>query len=486
MSISGPTTTSIRWTPDSDLVDAKGKIVAQNNNKVGDIGSAGATDLALNYTAAATGLLYIVVVQADNHYLNGKYLFDNGGTDTGVFQLNVSIDGLDALVKGTSGDDNITLLATETRYFGRGGNDTITSNVADSHVNGGKGNDNLYGGAFSEIFLGGSGNDTAYGYGGDDVLVGGRDNDGLYGYDGEDQIFGGSGDDSVYGYNDNDTLFGGAGRDNIDGGEGNDLAYGGDGDDFFYAGLGTDRLFGGDGNDTYYGYNGQAALTLDLSINGSQDTGAFGMDRVKNFEHVYGTNLYDDTIKGNDAANNLYGYGGNDSLFGFDGNDYLQGQIGDDDLRGGAGNDNLYGGDDNDTLNGGSDNDYLYGGLGDDTLQGGGGNDYLFGEAGIDTMNGGGGADRFYFRNEADSTPTEMDTIEDFSTADGDKIDLSQLPGTLEFRGPNAFQNTGGEVQVQDFTTYQEVHINLDTDSDSEMIIKVFSSTILLSTDFYL
>ena len=106
--------------------------------------------------------------------------------------------------------------------------------------------------------------------------------------------------------------------------------------------------------------------------------------------------------------------------------DIMDGQAGNDILSGGAGNDILYGGLGNDTLNGDAGNDKLYGGLGNDSLNGGNGDDYLVGGQGNDTLTGGAGADKFVFAAPLHST-NNLDTVVDFSSAEGDKLVLSAL-----------------------------------------------------------
>jgi Ca2+-binding RTX toxin-like protein len=66
----------------------------------------------------------------------------------------------------------------------------------------------------------------------------------------------------------------------------------------------------------------------------------------------------------------------------------------------------------------------LAGGDFNDTLNGMGGNDQLYGNGGNDTLTGGAGADTFHFR---DIGPASVDTITDFSVAQGDRLDLSGL-----------------------------------------------------------
>ncbi len=66
----------------------------------------------------------------------------------------------------------------------------------------------------------------------------------------------------------------------------------------------------------------------------------------------------------------------------------------------------------------------LAGGDFNDTLSGLGGNDDLYGNRGNDTLTGGTGADTYHF---AQSGADNVDTITDYSYADGDVIDLSHL-----------------------------------------------------------
>ena len=229
------------------LVDAFGNILASNNNSASDLGSTGTLDPKLQYTAASAGLLFVVVTQKDNNYLDGQYDFDNLGTDTGVFQLNIGIAGLSALATGTNGDDNLTLLASQRRFDALDGDDQISGALARNSIEGGEGNDALIGNEKVDILSGGTGNDTAYGYGDADILIGGRGTDSLYGGDDEDQVLGGFGNDYLYGNNGRDILAGEEGNDYLYGGAGHDKIYGGEGDNSFYGEDGNDKLDGGSG-----------------------------------------------------------------------------------------------------------------------------------------------------------------------------------------------------------------------------------------------
>ncbi|MEZ9059811.1 VCBS domain-containing protein, partial [Vibrio pelagius] len=82
--------------------------------------------------------------------------------------------------------------------------------------------------------------------------------------------------------------------------------------------------------------------------------------------------------------------------------------------------------------------DTLDGGEGDDILYGQGGDDKLIGGLGDDILTGGEGEDIFKWVDMDDGS---SDTITDFSVADGDKLDLSELLADLEADDINALLN---------------------------------------------
>ncbi|HUG25131.1 beta strand repeat-containing protein, partial [Piscinibacter sp.] len=100
-----------------------------------------------------------------------------------------------------------------------------------------------------------------------------------------------------------------------------------------------------------------------------------------------------------------------------------------DTLNGTASADVLMGHAGNDTLNGNDGNDRLHGGAGNDALNGGNGNDVLIGGAGDDLLSGGAGADVFAWQlaDRGTGGAPAVDTISDFSIADGDVLDLRDL-----------------------------------------------------------
>ncbi|WP_272699565.1 VCBS domain-containing protein [Desulfovibrio sp. Fe33] len=143
----------------------------------------------------------------------------------------------------------------------------------------------------------------------------------------------------------------------------------------------------------------------------------------------YGSVQSDHGTEGNDW---VHGTSGDDNITGLSGSDLLFGGSGDDVIAGGAGHDYMDGGSGDDTLFGGSGNDHLFGGTGDDTINAGDGNDTVYFGGGHDTVTLGAGADtiaidpNYLSDNNADSM-----SVQDFNINEGDRIDLSGLPGGI-------------------------------------------------------
>ena len=117
------------------------------------------------------------------------------------------------------------------------------------------------------------------------------------------------------------------------------------------------------------------------------------------------------------------------------GADYLPGLGGDDDVRGDNGADRLEGGDGDDVVSGGGHNDIIDG---DD------GKDRLRGDQGGDTLNGGLGKDKFFYRHANESLPSNPDSIEDLSLAEGDHVDLTRVDANPFTAPDDAFVVVGG------------------------------------------
>lgn len=224
-------------------------------------------------------------------------------------------------------------------------------------------------------------------------------NDIVYGTTGHDTLLGGDGNDFISGRAGNDMLYGGAGNDTLVGGYGIDKLYGDDGNDILLGGPSNDILDGGSGIDTAMYSDATSGVTVNLSTGTA--TGGDGTDIFSNIENVTGSN-FGDTLTGNDSVN------------------------------------------------------VLDGGIGADTLTGGLGNDIL---------TGGDGADIFKWTS-ADITSSGApftDTITDFSMAQGDLLDLTDV--------------LTGEP-VNDLSSY----LSFDT-SGSDMVISVHASGDVNITD---
>ena len=257
-------------------------------------------------------------------------------------------------------------------------------------IDGGNGNDLRIGTPEADRIRGFGSVDLLRGGSGNDTIEGGDGPDSLYGDQGNDQISGGTGDDVIRGGRGNDTLDGGEGEDIVRGDRDNDRIMGSPGADFIDGGPGYDtvdysqspRQSGGG----FFFYDG---VIVDLSSSTWLYLGEGGHaegDILVSIEAVIGS-PYDDSIEVDD--------------YGFFSDEAVRHRA-----YGGAGDDVLWG----------REGDYLNGGAGEDrliTARGG-------------TLNGGPGADTFRFFGPADET-----TIEDFTPADGDQIDLSWF-GTFD------------------------------------------------------
>ncbi|MGO4574019.1 M10 family metallopeptidase C-terminal domain-containing protein [Microvirga sp. 2TAF3] len=136
-------------------------------------------------------------------------------------------------------------------------------------------------------------------------------------------------------------------------------------------GTGWSSIWDTGGTDTISGLSAEGEVTIDLRaaslVQGDPNAGGYASQQwdigggftIANgvtIENAYGGS-WNDRLIGNDAANLLRGYAGDDVLRGFGGNDILQGYAGDDELIGDANNDTLSGGLGNDTLKGGAGRD---------------------------------------------------------------------------------------------------------------------------------
>ena len=226
----------------------------------------------------------------------------------------------------------------------------------------------------------------------------------LQGGDGDDILEGFSSDDVIHGGAGNDTLNGGLGNDELDGGKGDDsyVFNLGDGQDIFSDSNGTDKIVFGAGitaaNLRITHDITETHWIVELLYNNGEFTGdkitvanAYGNNEYlfESFEFSDGTSMLLAEIQL--AAETLYTELEPEVI--------IEGTIGDDELVGDESANIINGYDGNDTLIGRLDNDTLNGGLGNDTLKGGQGDDlYLYNLGdGNDTIKDKSGSDTLRF-----------------------------------------------------------------------------------------
>lgn len=385
--------------------------------------------------------------------------------------ITISLASTSNQVTGGAGTDKISAFEN---LIGSAHNDTLTGSSGANLIEGGLGDDNMNGGsgvdtldysrAGSAITLslaltsaqntGGAGTDTITAF---ENILGSAYNDNLTGSSAANLIEGGAGDDYMDGGTGTDTLSytratsgvtvslalttaqitGGAGTDtvlgfeNLTGSAFDDVLTGSTAANVMEGGLGNDTINGGAGTDTLTYANAGSGVTVSLAITTAQNTSGAGTDIISNFERLTGS-AYDDTLSGNSAANTIDGGLGNDRIFADAGNDTLNGNTGIDTLdfaniaaaitvnlattsgqaTGGAGTDTY------------TNFENVSGTSMADTITGNTLANILNGRGGADTLTGGTGADTFFFDT---SGLGNVDTVTDFATAQGDKLDISNL-----------------------------------------------------------
>ena len=364
-----------------------------------------------------------------------------------IFERRNGFDGTDLIIKDGLGNS-----FTAERHFLSAGqgleilkfDDGSIVNISDIEVT-------AYGTELGETLNGkdfgdASSDDTIFAFGGNDTIHAGIGNDIVYGGDGNDAIYVAHGDNILYGEDGDDTIYGAYGNDQLYGGNGNDKLYGSGiygnaaGNDLLEGGAGADIIDGGLGNDTASYSSSLLGVQVDLLNHTAIDGDAAG-DTLVSIENLTGSNVARDWLWGDAGVNTLLGMGGDDVLEGGAGADIIDGGAGWDYaryLRSASGvNVNLRtgintGGDaEGDTLTnieaiiGSNHDDTIVGGSGSNFYKGEAGDDQLTGGSNVDQLFGGSGADRFIF--DTATAFANVDKVEDFSLAQGDILDVSDL-----------------------------------------------------------
>ncbi|PWR24180.1 calcium-binding protein [Zavarzinia aquatilis] len=304
----------------------------------------------------------------------------------------------------------------------------------------------------ADDIYGRGGNDIVFGFGGDDFIADGAwsggparvafnfaahgfstwssgGNDEFHGGSGDDEIFGDGGDDRLFGDGDDDILHGGLGNDTLDGGSGNDILFDDAGSETILGGSGTDIVrydIAGTGDEEPsdseplfpVGVKG-VFVDMEAGRSGFAFTNSannriadVSYSSVEIFE-MDASRAQADEFRGDNTAQTVRGFGGDD---------ILEGRGGADTLDGGDGNDTasyesaptgvsvsirtadiniIIGNSDElgdrlisiENLTGSAFGDFLGGGDGANILKGLGGNDVLDGRGGADRLDGGTGTD---------------------------------------------------------------------------------------------
>jgi Ca2+-binding RTX toxin-like protein len=283
------------------------------------------------------------------------------------------------VVKGSSGDDDITGADGAQTISGGPGDDVLAGGLGADILNGNDGNDTFDelgdpASADNDVINGNAGTDTVDYSARTEVIEVALDNVADDGEDAEgdkvmtdvENVITGSGADVIVGSTSANRLEGGAGNDTISGGDGDDVLVGGDdndilsggkGNDIFEESLtvsgdainGADKMVGNDGIDTvtYADRANTVEVTMDATglvaalvgtASGEATEGDLIATDIENLIGGAGAdiltgNALDNQIEGGDDVDELYGLGGDDLLDGNDGADFLFCGAGDGDIN---------------------------------------------------------------------------------------------------------------------------------------------------------
>ena len=126
------------------------------------------------------------------------------------------------------------------------------------------------------------------------------------------------------------------------------------------------------------------------------------------------------------------------------------------------------------------------GGAGHDIITGNDAKNRLDGREGADRLTGGAGADTFVYTELQSSTAENPDRILDFSSSEGDRIDLSGLAMALSFIGVQPFSAVPGQVRYEHDQRETSIFVDADGDMDAEFAIYLDGVHALGNTDFLL
>jgi VCBS repeat-containing protein len=280
---------------------------------------------------------------------------------------------------------------------------------------------------------------------------------------------------TLYGGTDVETLRGGAGKDVLVGGFGNTTLIGGGGTDILYGGPATDTfLYPAIADSNFTAYDlilGFASGTDKIDIS-AIDGGKVTLARYEGNTFIYTAPdaggafqsaivVAGTTLKSTDLITS----GGANQAFV---------------LVGDGASHNVA-----DVLVAAGGNDILYGMDGADTLTGGGGADFLV---------GGTGADTFVFTATTESSAVASDLVWSFSTAEGDRIDLTGIDANSAtaandaFSLVTAFSNVAGQLVISAADSAGYAHLSGDVNGDgiADFVLALTVATTFTGSDILL
>jgi Ca2+-binding RTX toxin-like protein len=462
----------------------------------------------------------------------------NGGLGQDTVDYSDALSGvtvnLNLSVTQNTGGGGLDRLAFVENVVGTEFGDVLTGNAGNNVLDGGYGSDTFVGGAGDDTFVGGQGGGVIDPITGSWIPATDADRVSYAGATsgvtvstgnfGAQTVGGGQGIDTLQdieqlvGSSYNDVLSGGGYYESqlLDGGLGNDrLAIAGGTGSFGASSFQqvSDTVIGGAGSDTLVlsdgGYFNQGnGITLGLTVTTAQyysNNFGEGWLTISGIENVVGSNG-NDKITGSVGANYMYGGQGNDTLIagaGIDTLSYTNEGSNIEFIWSGvtvslavttAQNTGMAGGIDTVT---GFEN--LIGSNYDDSLTGSSASNVITGGAGMDTLTGGLGADRFVYRSLGDTNSwSTNEKITDFSSAEGDKIDLSGVAaatGVAFFFNATSSSLTGsgtpGEIVFNPgdpMVSYMPPYLMIDIDGNTmaDMIISLTGVTSFSASDLIL
>lgn len=358
--------------------------------------------------------------------------------------------------------------------------DIIDGGLGDDWIDGGAGADTMTGGYGADTFVVDDAGDTVTDAEAEDRVLAGVSVAGIAA--GRIELTGAANVDAVAARA-GATIVGNAGDNRLTGTDA--------GNETIEGGAGNDTMDGGLGFDTVSYASATAGIVLQLGRTTAQATGGAGTDTIRGFEAVTGSEFAD-------------------KLTGSAADEWFEGGAGDDTLSGGAGRDTVsYAGAAmgvrvnlsvttvQDTVGAGRDKlsgfenvagsrfaDVFAGSSGANQLDGGAGDDVLYGAAGRDVLVGGEGADTFLFKAAGDSRASDPDFLQDFSAAQGDRIDLRQIDADTTRSGNQAFRIVGalsgraGELAVRFDGTFTRIEGDLNGDGQADFALLAYAATV--------